>query len=721
MIDLGLLGERRLNFIAATESNECGLACLACVSDFFQGECGLGEIRQLAVHSGRGETLLDLRNIAEQIGLSTRAVRVGLRGLEALPKPAVLHWQMNHFVVLERIVPGGVIIMDPAAGRVRVPWSDVDRSFTGVALELTTSERWRIRSRAPQRVSLLSLVGPLRRWRNEVAVILLLSVLLEALVLVAPLQMQMSVDVAVQAADGRLVWVLGAGFGCIMLIQACIAVMRAWSAAVFGTQINFDLHDRFVNALHRKPPRFFLRHHTADLLNRGRSVDAIQTLLTGQGIQVMLDTLISSLMILVMFNAVPLLATIVVAFGLLNIGVTTALRQAAVENSRRHLRAAAEAESLFLENARAARAIMLYGKAVARTNLWRNKFVEVTNLTLSSGRLQMYSAQAAQLSNGLGTVVLVSAGTFLVLQGSITLGTMMMFFVLKAFFVERLSNCVNFLMQLRVAQTHAERIEDVLTGEAAPQQTTPQAPVEHSGAGASIELRDVWFRYGNDSPWILQGVSCKIEASESVAITGPSGSGKTTLMNIMLGLLQPNRGEVLINGCPLHTLATSEYARMIGVVMQDDTLFRGTVADNIGFFDAPLNMQRVLAAAQKANVAREIQAMPMQYYSLLAEGGADVSGGQRQRLFIARALYHEPKILFLDEATSHLDSHSEGLVSQAVKAMSLTRVLIAHRKETIATAERVLVLTPTGTLAAPEASPVLPALAEPRSVRSALN
>ena len=182
-------------------------------------------------------------------------------------------------------------------------------------------------------------------------------------------------------------------------------------------------------------------------------------------------------------------------------------------------------------------------------------------------------------------------------------------------------------------------------------------------------MKDVWFRYGNDSPWILQGASLVVEPGESVAITGPSGSGKTTLLHLMIGLLEPARGEVLFNGRDVKTIASADLARVIGVVMQDDTLFQGTVADNVSFFDAPIDFERVARAARQANVAADIEAMPMQYHSMLAEAGADISGGQKQRLFIARALYHAPRILFLDEATSHLDPASEALVTRAVEAM----------------------------------------------------
>jgi ATP-binding cassette, subfamily B, bacterial CvaB/MchF/RaxB len=273
------------------------------------------------------------------------------------------------------------------------------------------------------------------------------------------------------------------------------------------------------------------------------------------------------------------------------------------------------------------------------------------------------------------------------------LGTMMMFFVFKTFFVERLNNCVNYLMELRRVQTHAERIDEVISGDRSEEGEKAYAAFA-ADESVRIEVRDVWFRYGNDAPWVLKGVNLRIEPGESVAITGPSGCGKSTLLGVMLGLLEPNQGEVLVNGRNLKTISAADYAKLMGVAMQNDALFLGTVADNISFFDAPVDMDRVKAAAAKANIAREIESMPMKYYSMLAEGATDISGGQMQRLFIARAIYHEPKVLFLDEATSHLDAASEQLVSQAIRAMKMTRILVAHRKETIATADRIFALGP---------------------------
>jgi ATP-binding cassette subfamily B protein RaxB len=695
MLDFALWGRRRVPFVAAHELNECGLACLAAISGYFDGAPGLAEIRQLAVPSGRGETLLELRNLAERIGLAARGVKVSVEALARLAVPAILHWEMNHFVVLERVTKEGIVIMDPAAGRIAVAWPDVDKSFTGVALETRISPDWRKAQRSRGKVSILGYLAPVSQWRPDIVLIVALSILMEVLVLLVPLQMQLSIDSALQGADGRLIWVLAVGFTLVVLLQAAISMVRAWTLSVFSTRVGYELKDRFVRALHRKSARFFLKHHSADILSRSRSVDTIQSLVTAQLLQALLDAVMSLAIVVVMLLAVPTMAAVVIVFAALNLLATAGLRHAAAEISRRSLRVAARADSFFLENARAARAIKLFGKELVRINVWRNKFVELTNLTLADGRLMMFSSQAAQITGGLGNVVLIAMGTYLVLGNAITLGTMMMFFLFRGFLVERLNSSVNYVMELRRVRTNAERIEEVMADEPAGDPAANARPFAVAdGAGVRIEVKDVWFRYGNDSPWILKGASLVVEPGESVAITGPSGSGKTTLLGIMVGLLEPSRGEVLVNGRDLKTISSIDYARVIGVVMQDDILFQGTVADNISFFDTPLDMARVIGSAKKANVAADIEAMPMQYYSLLAEAATDISGGQKQRVFIARAIYHAPRILFLDEATSHLDAESEGMVSRAVKAMDMTRILVAHRRETIATADRVLTLDP---------------------------
>jgi ATP-binding cassette, subfamily B, bacterial CvaB/MchF/RaxB len=262
-------------------------------------------------------------------------------------------------------------------------------------------------------------------------------------------------------------------------------------------------------------------------------------------------------------------------------------------------------------------------------------------------------------------------------------------------FTSRIGSLIDYCVQLRMLSLHTERLGDIVLSE--PENEDPALQLQDwSHLQPSIELRNVSFRYGEGERWVLRNVNLKVEPGESLAIVGASGGGKTTLLKVMLGLLQPIEGEVLIGGVPLQQMGLKAARNLVGTVMQDDVLLSGNLQDNICFFDLQADPARAQAAAQQAQVHAEIVAMPMGYQTLVGDLGSGLSGGQKQRILLARALYKQPKILALDEATSHLDVPNERAVTQALAQLPLTRVVIAHRPETIAGAKRVVQLTPHG-------------------------
>jgi ATP-binding cassette subfamily B protein RaxB len=237
---------------------------------------------------------------------------------------------------------------------------------------------------------------------------------------------------------------------------------------------------------------------------------------------------------------------------------------------------------------------------------------------------------------------------------------------------------------------HGERVADIVLAQA--EQDTFTHEVDPAGITPSIELRQLSFRYSDGEPYIIKDLDLKIVPGECIALTGPSGSGKTTLVKLLLGLLEPTSGEILIGGVKLSSLGLSNYRQLIGTVMQEDTLFAGSISDNINFFSTAPNQEQVVQCARLAAIDNEIMAMPMSYNTLVGDIGTGLSGGQKQRILLARALYKNPQLLVLDEATSHLDVWNEQAVNAAIKSLKLTRVIVAHRPETIAMAERVVVL-----------------------------
>jgi ATP-binding cassette subfamily B protein RaxB len=294
---------------------------------------------------------------------------------------------------------------------------------------------------------------------------------------------------------------------------------------------------------------------------------------------------------------------------------------------------------------------------------------------------------------GLERVAVIWLGALLVLDGKLSVGMLFAYFAYKETFAARVTGLIDKSVELRMLRLQAERLADIVL-------TAPEDALGHSGIGASqpvegaasLELRDVRFAYSDGEPEVLRGVSLKVEAGEAVAIVGPSGCGKTTLLKLILGLQTPVSGEVLVGGVPLRQLGLRAWHERVGVVMQDEALFSGSIADNISFFAAQPDLEWLEQCARVAAVHEEIQAMPMGYRTLIGDMGTALSGGQKQRLLLARALYKRPSILLLDEATSALDVDRERSVNQAIRQLALTRVIVAHRPETIASAGRVIAL-----------------------------
>jgi ATP-binding cassette subfamily B protein RaxB len=289
---------------------------------------------------------------------------------------------------------------------------------------------------------------------------------------------------------------------------------------------------------------------------------------------------------------------------------------------------------------------------------------------------------------GVERIAVVWAGALLVLDSAFSVGMLFAFMAYKEQFSARVAGLIDKLMELRMLQLQGERLADIVLTPPEEEAPSPEPAVEE----ASIEARNLSFRYSDTEPFVLQGCSFRIEPGESVAIVGPSGGGKTTLVKILLGLLAPTDGQVLVGGIDLQKLGVEAYRRLVGTVMQDDPLFAGSIADNVSFFDANPSQEAIERCTRLAAVHDDIAAMPMGYHTLIGDMGAALSGGQRQRILLARALYKQPRILFLDEATSALDVQRERQVNEAIRGLNLTRILIAHRPETIASAGRVVVL-----------------------------
>ena len=682
-------GAKRLPVILQTEAAECGLACLAMIASQHGLRTDLPTLRQRFSLSLKGATMADLVRMADALDLIARPLRAEMAHLRQLVLPCVLHWDLNHFVVLKAVGRGSVEIHDPARGARRLSVDEVSRHFTGVVLELTPGATFRPRSER-QQVSLAHLLGQVRGLRRSLLQIFALAVALEAFVLLSPFFMQWVVDGVLPGADRDLLLTLGAGFALLVLLQVAASALRSWAVLHLSSSLNLQWLSNVFAHLLRLPLSWFEKRHTGDVMSRFGAIQQIQQTLTTHFIEALLDGLLVVATLAMMLAYSVTLSAIVLAgvalYALLRWAFFRPLRDATEEAIVHE----AQRATHFLESLHGMQAIKLYNRQQDRRARFMNVAVDAMNAQVATRKLELWLSASHRLLFGLERVAVVWVGALLVMDGRFTIGMLFAFVAFKEQFATRISGLIDKVADLKMLKLQGERLADIVLtapeddGRAAVPAPPPIAP--------RLELRGVGFRYAEHEPPVLADCSLTIEPGESVAIVGPSGCGKTTLLKLMLGVHAPQEGEILVGGVDLRQLGLTAWRDMIGTVMQDESLFAGSIADNICFFDVEPDLEWVEACARMASVSDEIEAMPMGYHTLIGSMGASLSGGQRQRILLARALYKRPQFLFLDEATSALDIDRERLVNQAVSRLALTRIIVAHRPETIASADRVIVL-----------------------------
>jgi ATP-binding cassette, subfamily B, bacterial CvaB/MchF/RaxB len=683
-----LIGRRAVPEIRQSEATECGLACLAMVLGYHGHAIDLGTLRRRHPTSLSGVTLQGLIGLAARMDLTTRPLRLEPAQLGLLKLPAILHWDMDHFVVLTRVGRrGDLTVHDPASGVRHITAAEASKRFTGIALELSPARGFKP---ADERAALRlrHLVGSLRGHGGSIAQILVLSLLLQLYVLVAPFFMQLVVDDAVAKGDQDMLLTLALGFGLLMLLNASAAALRAFVLQYVQSAISVSIGVGLFRHLIRLPFAYFEKRHVGDLVSRFGSADTVRNMLAEGMASALVDGAMAVLTMVMMLVYAPMLAGFVVGalmlYGVLRLGLYPLFQRRSldlIENRARET-------SALIEGIRGIQSIKIFGREAERDAIWANRRVDTVNAECGVGRLQASFKGANDVLFGIENILVVYFGALAALDGRMTVGMLFAFISYKTQFAEKAVRLLEKAIDLRMLRLHLQRLADIALSEPEPGLDQPLG-YERALRG-EIEVRDLSFRYAESEPFIFEHVSFRVASGEHVAISGPSGCGKTTLLKIMIGLIQPTAGEVLIDGLPLAILAPQSFRSQIGVVMQDDQLLSGSIADNICCFDEASDLRHMQHCAVLAGIHDEIMRMPMAYNSLIGDMGSALSGGQKQRILLARALYRRPRLLFIDEGTSHLDVRLERQVNEAVAGLGLTRVSVAHRPQTLASADRVL-------------------------------
>ena len=679
------LWARRLPDIRQSEAAECGLACLAMIASYHGQQIDLGSLRRRYPISLKGMTLAGVIEAAERIGLAGRPLRLEPVSLARLRLPAILHWDMSHFVVLKRIARNGrAVIHDPALGERQLDVGDLSNHFSGVALEITPSSGFQP-GRQVVKQRLTGLIGSAQGLLSPLAQTLVLSVILQAYVLAGPFYMQLAVDEGVVDDDRSLLSVLALGFGLAMLFNAVAGLLRSRILVYLQSRIASDIGNGLFAHLLRLPLVFFERRHIGDLVSRFSSIEPIRNLLAEGLISALVDgamaVLTAGMVVLYSARLGLVVLTALLIYAALRVAFYRMFRRRSVDV----VQARARENSTFIETARAIQSIKIFNRESGRKMLWANRYADVVAANAGVEYLKGGFKAINDVVFGCENLAVIYLGALAILDGRMTIGMLFAFIAYKQQFIDKAVRLVEKAIEFRMLDLHLERLADITHAEPEPGQDRTSYRTPPSGR---IEVRNLSFRYAPGEPHVFEGIDLTIQAGDYVAITGPSGGGKTTFMKVMLGLLQPTDGDVLIDGLPLATYGARSFRDHVGVVMQDDQLLSGSIADNICFFDQGFDHEHMQHCARIACVHDDIMRMPMSYDSLIGDMGSSLSGGQRQRILLARALYRRPILLFMDEGTSHLDTDIEGRVNAAIRELGLTRVIIAHRPETIASAER---------------------------------
>lgn len=682
-----------MKIILQSESSECGLACLAMIATFFGHSVDLADLRRKFSVSLKGVTLAQLIKHAALIELTTRPLRLELNEADKLSLPCILHWNLNHFVVLKKIKYNFrrekiFCIIDPAIGERNISHNEFSKCFTGIALEIAPNEKFE-QKKETKKLKVRQFTGKIIGIRSAVLKIIILAFSLETFAIVAPLFNQFVIDEVIVGGDQDLLTVLSVGFALIIVIQTFIQLVRSWFLMRWSMDIGFQWSGKVFSHLIRLTVPFFEKRHLGDIMSRFGSINIIQSTITSLLVESFLDGVMAILALGMMLMYSLKLTAIVITSVVLYIIMRWIFFGSFKEASHERLILSAKEGSHFLESLRAITPIKLFGRENQRRIDWQNLKMDVQNRDIKTQKLSIIFKLSNTAISAFQSLSLFYIGAILVMKNELTIGMLMAFSSYATNFSGRIFSLIDIFIGVKMLSLHTERLSDIVLEEV---EDATVFETDLDRLSMDITLKNVKFRYAEGENWILNDVNMTIKYGQSIAIIGPSGCGKSTLCKILLGLLKPTEGDILIGEISLRQMGLGTYRTLVGTVMQDDVLLAGSILENICFFETAPDKIYIEKAATLASIHNEICAMPMGYQTLVGDMGSSLSGGQKQRILLARALYKNPKIIALDEATSHLDLSNEEIVTKALANLSLTRIMIAHRTETIASAKMVIKL-----------------------------
>lgn len=676
--------------ILQSEVSECGIACLAMISGYYGLNIDLFNFRERFGSPSQGVSLLSLSHTADRAGLKNRALSLDLDEIHQLKLPCVIHWGMNHYVVLTKVRKSSFVVHDPALGKRIIGIQEMSNNFTGIAMELRPDQNFQ-QEKAKSRLRLLDLMRNIVGLKSTLIKLFAFSVVIEAIGLLLPIGTQMVTDHVIMAHDQSLLAVICIGLVTFTLFRTFLSMLRGWTSLTLNTLTSIQWKTTLFDHLVRLPLAFFEKRQLGDIQSRFGSLDTIRSTFTNSIVTGVIDSIMTIGLLVMLTLYGGWLVWVVVGFTVCYAIIRLATYRFYRRVSEEQVIKGARANSHFMESLYGIATIKALNIKERRSQNWLNLNIDACNAGIKQTRFDMLFGGINTFISSIDQVVILWLGALMVIDNNMSLGMFMAFNAYRGQFSQRASSLIDLVMQLRMLSLHNERLSEIAFSE--PEAEMPVRRVFAENEGIKLEIKNLSYQYDPFSQPIFSNLDITIEPGESLALVGPSGVGKTTLLKVMCGLLSPTSGDVKANNLSIEKIGLNNYRLSTACVLQEDRLFSGSIAENISCFEDNADMDFIIECARHCNIHDEIINMPMGYETLVGELGTGLSGGQKQRLLIARALYRKPGILFMDEATSHLDLNNEANINQSISSLSITRVIVAHRPSTIASADRVIDLS----------------------------
>ena len=690
------LGEnviRRFAWIQQAEEMDCGAACLAMICKHYGIGMTLGKLRELANVTTQGATLDSLARTGESVGFTTRGVQCTFDTLRGFDLPFIVHWEGYHYIVVYGVSSTQVWVADPAVGFRKMNVEEFERGWNGTCLTFAPRQ-----DAAPVGAShspWVRFARYLLPYKKILLHLFMATFVIQMLGIVPPMIIQNILDGVIVHQNANLLHLLIAGLIISNLFTQLTATIRTALANFMVRKLDFTMMSQFFRHTLSLPYSFFAKRKTGDIFARFQENQTIRAFLTESTITTVLNLLMIFIYFTVLFLYNVRLTLLLIAFVIPIMGLTVLVTPKVKKYAREVFGVTTDAKSYLMEALGGAETVKGMGIERPVRLKWETKYAKALEVQYRAQSFNIAVGLAGQLLNAATTIAILWVGADLVLTRELTIGQLIAFNALMGSVLAPLMGLVGLWSLLNDASVAMERLGDVLDLEPEQRPEDLASRVVIPELQGEIRFNGVYFRYGeDDTPYVLENISVDIKPGELVAIVGRSGSGKTTLAKLLVGFYPPTEGKLTVDGYEIGVVDKEYYRAQVGYVMQTNLLFSGTIAENIaGGSDEP-DRRRIEEVAKRADAHGFISKMPLGYQQVVGERGMGLSGGQIQRLCIARALYRDPRLLVFDEATSALDSQSESNIIANLNDIlkGRTAVVIAHRLSTIMRADKILVL-----------------------------